>query len=58
MPCQPRIEYPGPTYPVMSRGDRGKDIYLNAVDRQDLLRTLAEVCQKTGFEVHAYYNKL
>ena len=38
----------------MSRGDRKKDIYLDDVDRQDFLKTLAEACQKTGFEVHAY----
>jgi REP element-mobilizing transposase RayT len=24
------------------------------VDRQDLLKPLAEACQKTGWEVHAY----
>jgi len=38
----------------MSRGDRKKDIYLDAVDWQDFLKTLAETCQKTGFQVHAY----
>jgi REP element-mobilizing transposase RayT len=49
-----RVEYPGAIYHVMSRGDRKKDIYLDDVDRQDFLKTLAEACQKTGFEVHAY----
>src|SRR5947199_6021589 len=38
----------------MSRGDRREDIYHDDVDRQDFLKTLAEACQKTGFEVHAY----
>jgi putative transposase len=38
----------------MSRGDRRKDIYLDDVDRQDFLKTLAEACLKTGFQVHAY----
>ena len=38
----------------MSRGDRQKDIYVDDVDRQDFLRKLAEACQKTGFQVHAY----
>jgi REP element-mobilizing transposase RayT len=38
----------------MSRGDRGENIFLNDVDRQDFIKTLAETCQKTGFEVHAY----
>ncbi len=54
MPRQLRVEYPGAIYHVMSRGDRQKDIYLDDVDRQDFLKTLAEACQKTGFHVHAY----
>ena len=54
MPRQLRVEYPGAIYHVMSRGDRQQDIYLNDVDRQDFLKTLAEACQKTGFQVHAY----
>jgi REP-associated tyrosine transposase len=41
-------------YHVMSRGDRREDIFLNDVDRQDFLKTLAEACQKTGWQVHAY----
>jgi hypothetical protein len=31
----------------MSRGDRRENIYLDDVDRQDFLKTLAEACQKT-----------
>src|SRR6266436_1843423 len=54
MPRQLRVEYPGAIYHVMSRGDCKKDIYLDVVDRQDFLKTLAEACQKTGFEVQAY----
>ena len=54
MPRQLRVEYPGAIYHVMSRGDRKKDIYIDEVDRQDFLRTLAEACQKTGLQVHAY----
>jgi REP element-mobilizing transposase RayT len=49
-----RVEYPGAIYHVMSRGDRGKDIYVDDVDRQDFIKTLAETCGKTGFQVHAY----
>jgi REP element-mobilizing transposase RayT len=41
-------------YHVMSRGDRREDIFLDDVDRQDFLKTLAEACQKAGWEVHAY----
>ena len=53
MPRLMRIEYPGAIYHVLSRGDRKKAIFLDDVDRQDFLKTLAEACQKTGFEVHA-----
>ena len=38
----------------MSRGNRRQDIYLNDVDRQDFLKTLAEACQKTGWQIHAF----
>jgi hypothetical protein len=38
----------------MNRGNRGENIYCDDVNRQDLLKTPAETCQKTGFEVHAY----
>ncbi len=41
-------------YHVMSRGDRREDIFLDDVDRQDFIKTLAEACQKTGWQVHAY----
>jgi len=54
MPRQLRLQYPGAMYHVMSRGDRRERIFLDDVDRQDFLKTLAEACQKTGWEVHAY----
>lgn len=54
MPRQLRIQYPGAMYHVMSRGNQRKDIFLDDVDRQDFLKTLAEACQKTGWQVHAY----
>ncbi len=38
----------------MDRGDRREDIFGNEVDRQDLLKTLAEACQETGWQVPAY----
>ena len=49
-----RVEYPGAIYHVMDRGDRREDIFYDDVDRQDFLKTLAEACQKTGWQVHAY----
>ena len=48
MPRAMRVEYPGAIYHVMGRGDRREDIFVNDVDRQDLLKTLAEACQKTA----------
>ena len=54
MPGKLRVEFPGAIYHVMSRGDRREDIFKDDVDRQDFLKTLAEACQKTGFEVHAW----
>ncbi len=54
MPRKLRVEYSGAVYHVMSRGDRREDIFLDDVDRQDFLKTLAEACQKTGWQVHAY----
>ena len=54
MPRKPRIQYPGAIYHVMSRGDRREDIFLDDVDRYDFLKTLAEACQKTSWQVHAY----
>ena len=49
-----RVEFPGAIYHVMSRGDRGGDIFVDDVDRQEFLKTLAEACHKTAWEMHAY----
>ena len=54
MPRKLRVEYAGAMYHVMSRGGRREKIFLDDVDRQDFLKTLAEACQKTGWQVHAY----
>jgi putative transposase len=54
VPRKIRVEYPGAVYHVMSRGDRREDIFRDDVDRQDFLKTLAEACQKTGWQTHAY----
>jgi putative transposase len=54
MPRKLRVEYPGAIYHVMSRGDRREDIFLNEVDRQDFIKTMAEACLKAEFQVHAY----
>jgi REP element-mobilizing transposase RayT len=54
MPRKLRIQYPGAMYHVMSRGDRREKIFLDDVDRHDFIKTLAEACQKTGWQMHAY----
>ena len=54
MPRKLRVQYSGAMYHVMSRGDRREDIFLDDVDRQDFLKTLAEACQKTEWQIHAY----
>ena len=54
MPRKLRVEYPGAIYQVMRRANGKGNIFETDVDRQDFLKTLAETCQKTGFEVHAY----
>jgi len=54
MPRQLRVQYPGAIYHIISRGNRRENIFLDDVDRQDFLKTLAEACQKTNWQVHAY----
>jgi REP element-mobilizing transposase RayT len=53
MPRKMRVEYAGAIYHVMRRGDRREDLFWDDVDRQDFLKTLAEACPKTGFQVPA-----
>ena len=54
MPRKLRVEYPGAIYHLLSRGNRKENIFRSDVDRQDFLKTLAETCLKTGWQVHAY----
>jgi REP element-mobilizing transposase RayT len=54
MPRKLRLEYGGAVYHVMNRGNRRENIFRDEVDRQDFLKTLAETCQKTDWQVHAY----
>jgi REP element-mobilizing transposase RayT len=49
-----RIEYPGAFYHVMNHGDGRQVIFENDEDRLGFLETLAEVCQKTRWQIHAY----
>ena len=38
----------------MNRGDRREEIFRDDVDRKRFLEALEGVCQKTGWQVHAY----
>ncbi len=49
-----RLEYAGAVYHLMNRGDRQEAIFEDDSDRERFLETLAEVCLKTGWQVHAY----
>ena len=51
---QVRIEYEGAYYHVMARGDRREAIFLGVDDRALFLDTLGQVCEKTGWRVHAW----
>jgi len=54
MARQVRIEFGGAYYHVMARGGRREDIFLDDIDRHDFIKTLAEACQKTGWQVQAF----
>ena len=45
-----RIRYPGAIYHVLNRGDRREAIFEDDEDRQRLLKTLTEACEKTGWQ--------
>ena len=51
---QLRIQYEGAIYHLMNRGDRREEIFRDDVDRKRFLEALEVVCQKTGWQVHAY----
>jgi putative transposase len=45
-----RVQYPGAIYHVMNRGDRREAILEDDEDREHLLQTLTQACQKTGWQ--------
>ena len=49
-----RIQYAGAIYHVMNRGDRREAIFEDDKDRERLLETLTEACEKSSWQVHAY----
>jgi putative transposase len=49
-----RIEFPGAYYHVMARGNRRERIFLDDDEYRFFLHSLAEGCEKTGWQVHAW----
>lgn len=49
-----RIEFPGAFYHVTSRGNACKKIFLNDIDRESFVETLAWVVERFGWVCHAY----
>jgi REP-associated tyrosine transposase len=49
-----RVQYPGAVYHVMDRGDQREAIYRDDEDRERFLKTLGEICERTGWRLHAY----
>lgn len=54
MARQLRVQYAGAIYHVMNRGDRREAIFKDDKDHQIFLQTLAQACEKTGWQVHAW----
>ena len=49
-----RVEFAGAVYHELDRGERREPIFQDDTDRRRFLETLAEVCRRTGWRVHAY----
>ncbi len=54
MPRAVRVEYVDAVYHVICRGDRREAIFKDDRDRRTFLKTLAEVCERTGWRVRSY----
>lgn len=54
MPRKERIEYAGAMYHVMDRGDRLEAIFQDDRDREIFLKTLGQMCERTGWRIHSY----
>lgn len=54
MPRKVRIQFSGAVYHLLDRGDRQEAIFRDERDRETFLRTLGEVCGRTGWRGHAW----
>ena len=49
-----RLELSGGLYHVTSRGDRREDIFVDDIDREVWLETLAQCCERYNWAIHAW----
>ena len=49
-----RLELSGGLYHVTSRGNRREDIFVDDVDREAWLETLAQCCERYNWAIHAW----
>jgi len=54
MARQVRIQFPGATYHIMSRGNRKEPIVISDQDRKVFIDTLGHACKRTGWRIHTY----
>jgi putative transposase len=54
MPRPPRLQAPGATYHVTTRGNRKQEIFTDARDRLRFLQLLEEVVELLGWRCHTY----
>ena len=54
MPRKPRIQYPNATYHVISRGNRGQDIFINEYDYRKFLNILEKYAELFNIRIIAY----
>ena len=49
-----RLELSGGLYHVTSRGDQREDIFVDDIDREAWLETLAQCCERYNWAIHAW----
>ena len=54
MPRKACVEFAGAAYHLLDRGDRREPIFRDERDREIFLATLGQVCERTGWRVHAW----
>ena len=52
-----RLELSGGLYHVTSRGDRREDIFVDDIDREVWLETLAQCCERYNWTIHAWQRR-